>query len=196
MAKQALVFLADGFEEVEAITPIDYLRRAGVEVTTSAIFSAMNGEKQVVKGAHGIEINADTYLFEQAISGQLNIENWDAIVLPGGTEGARNLAESDELIEMIRKMLYAGKLVCVICASPAVVLAPNGFLRDRRFTCYPGFEAKVKDGQWSDERVVIDRSLITSRGPGTAADWALAIIGELVSKEAAQEIAAQVLLQG
>jgi 4-methyl-5(b-hydroxyethyl)-thiazole monophosphate biosynthesis len=194
MAKQALVFLAKGFEEVEAITPIDYLRRAGVEVTTSAIFGSMSGEKQVVKGAHGLEVNADTYLFGQAISGELNIANWDALVLPGGTDGARNLAESDELIEMIRKMLRAGKLVCAICASPAVVLAPNGFLRDRRFTCYPGLEAKVKDGQWSDERVVIDRSLITSRGAGTAADWALAIIGELVSKEAAQELAAKVLL--
>jgi 4-methyl-5(b-hydroxyethyl)-thiazole monophosphate biosynthesis len=194
MTKKALVLLADGFEEVEAVTPIDYLRRADILVTTSALYGDMNSKHQVVKGAHGIELNADTHLFAQAISGKLDIENWDAIVLPGGSNGARNLAESDELIELLRKMLSAGKLVCAICASPAVVLAPNGLLRDRRFTCYPGLEAKVQDAQWSQERVVIDRNLITSRGAGSAAEWALAIIGELLGKEAAQEIAAQVLL--
>ena len=185
MAKHALVFLADGFEEVEAITPIDYLRRAGIEVTTCSVGG------QMVKGSHGIVVQADTSL---ATQGQLKAADWDAVLLPGGIPGAPNLAASEAVSALLRDMASAGKLVCAICASPAVVLFPLGLLKERRFTCYPGFEVEVEDGSWSEERIVVDGNLITSRGAGTAADWAVSIIATLVDKETAEGIAAKVIL--
>jgi 4-methyl-5(b-hydroxyethyl)-thiazole monophosphate biosynthesis len=191
MAKHALVFLADGFEEVEAITPIDYLRRAGIEVTTCAIGASAIGSGQTVKGSHGIAIQADTSL---AALGSLKAADWDAALLPGGIPGAPNLAASEAVSGLLRDMAAAGKLVCAICASPAVVLFPLGLLKGRRFTCYPRMEAGLKDATWSEERVVIDGNLITSRGAGTAADWAIAIIGKLVDEETAKTIAAKVVL--
>ena len=185
MAKYALVFLADGFEEVEAVTPIDYLRRAGIEVTTCSVGG------QMVKGSHGIVVQADTSL---AAQGLLKATDWDAVLLPGGIPGAPNLAASEAVSALLRDMASAGKLVCAICASPAVVLSPLGLLKERRFTCYPGLETEVKEGSWSEQRVVVDGNLITSRGAGTAADWAIAIIGKLVNKETAEVIAAKVVL--
>ncbi|MDR3303909.1 MAG: DJ-1/PfpI family protein [Treponema sp.] len=188
MAKHALVFLAEGFEEVEAITPIDYLRRAGIEVTTCAVAA---GGGQTVRGSHGIAVQADTSL---AALGPLKAADWDAALLPGGIPGAPNLAASEAVSALLRDMAAAGKLVCAICASPAVVLFPLGLLKGRRFTCYPGMETGLKDATWSEERVVVDRNLITSRGAGTAADWAIAVISRLVDEEAAKAIAAKVVL--
>jgi 4-methyl-5(b-hydroxyethyl)-thiazole monophosphate biosynthesis len=191
MAKHALVFLADGFEEVEAITPIDYLRRAGIEVTTCSVgVSAIGG--QMAKGSHGIVVQADTSL---AAQGLLKATDWDAVLLPGGIPGAPNLAASEAVSALLRDMASAGKLVCAICASPAVVLSPLGLLKGRRFTCYPGLETEVKDGTWSEARVVVDENLITSRGAGTAADWAITIISKLVDEETAEVIAAKVVLK-
>lgn len=190
MAKYALVFLADGFEEVEAITPIDYLRRAGIEVTTCSVgASAVGG--QMVKGSHGIVVQADTSI---GALEPLKVTDWDAVLLPGGIPGAPNLAASEAVSALLQNMAAAGKLVCAICASPAVVLFPLGLLKGRRFTCYPGMETKVKDAIWSEERVVVDGNLITSRGAGTAADWAITIISKLVDKETAKAIAAKVVL--
>jgi 4-methyl-5(b-hydroxyethyl)-thiazole monophosphate biosynthesis len=189
MAKYALVFLADGFEEVEAITPIDYLRRAGIEVTTCTVGTPALGG-QMVKGSHGIVVQADTSL---AALG-LQATDWDAVLLPGGIPGAPNLARSEAVSALLRDMALAGKLVCAICASPAVVLFPLGLLKGRRFTCYPGMETEVKDAIWSEERVVVDGNLITSRGAGTVADWAIAIIDKLVDEKTAKAIAAKVVL--
>ncbi|MDR2419236.1 MAG: DJ-1/PfpI family protein [Treponema sp.] len=190
MAKHALVFLADGFEEVEAITPIDYLRRAGIEVTTCSVGASVAGG-QVVKGSHGIVVQADRSL---AVLEPLKAADWDAALLPGGIPGAPNLAASEAVSALLRDMALAGKLVCAICASPAVVLFPLGLLKGRRFTCYPGMETEVKEALWSEERVVVDGNLITSRGAGTAADWAIAIISKLVDEGTANAIAAKVVL--
>jgi 4-methyl-5(b-hydroxyethyl)-thiazole monophosphate biosynthesis len=184
MAKQALVFLADGFEEVEAITPIDYLRRAGVEVTTCGVGGLM------VRGSHGITVRADAGLADRPF----RAADWDAVLLPGGIPGAPNLAASERVGATLEEAASAGKLVCAICASPAVVLAPLGLLKGRRFTCYPGMEAAVADALWSGDRVVVDGNLITSRGAGTAADWALAVIAALLDERAAADLAAKALL--
>jgi len=186
MAKKAIVLLAEGFEEVEAVTPIDYLRRAGVEVTTAAISFILN-----VKGARGIKIDADTTL-----AGLVEDEDisWDAVIIPGGSNGAANLAASKQTGDLLKDMAAAGKLVCAICASPAVVLSPLGLLAGKEFTCYPGLEEKVKDGKWSDERVVVDGNIITSRGAGTSGEFAIAIIEKLLDKETAKKIADAVLL--
>jgi 4-methyl-5(b-hydroxyethyl)-thiazole monophosphate biosynthesis len=187
MTKKAIVLLADGFEEVEAVTPIDYLRRAGVEVTTAAITDSL-----IVKGRWtGLKVTADTTLNEIAKQGT---GGWDAVILPGGMPGAENLAASKETGTLLKSMAAEGKLICAICASPAVVLSPLGLLKSKKFTCYPKMEEKVKDGEWSDKRVVVDGNVITSRGAGTAGEFAVAIIEKLIDKAAAQKIADAVLL--
>ncbi|MDR3172193.1 MAG: DJ-1/PfpI family protein [Treponema sp.] len=191
MSKKAIIFLAEGFEEVEAITPIDYLRRAGIEVSTVAVGSKGTNE---VKGAHGIPVIADTSLSALAGAGRLTGASWDAVLLPGGIPGAPNLAASGELGAFLKDMAGAGKLVTAICASPAVVLFPLGLLKGRRFTGYPGTEQEVSGAQWSEGTVVIDGNIITSRGAGTAAAWATAIIGKLLDEGTAQTIASAVLL--
>jgi 4-methyl-5(b-hydroxyethyl)-thiazole monophosphate biosynthesis len=183
MAKRALIFLAEGFEEVEAVTPIDYLRRAGVEVTIAAV-----GDGEIVTGSHGIPVKATLGNLTKGAA------SWDAVILPGGMPGASNLAASKELGAFLKEMAAAGKWVCAICAAPAVVLSPLGLLAGKNFTCYPGMESQVTGALWSGDRVVIDGNIITSRGAGTAGNFAAAIIEELVSKEAGEKIAKSVLL--
>jgi 4-methyl-5(b-hydroxyethyl)-thiazole monophosphate biosynthesis len=187
MPKKALVFLAEGFEEVEAVTPIDYLRRAGVEVVVVSI-----GQAAQVQGSHGIRINADSVL--AAWERSLDPADWDAVVLPGGGKGAENLAASAAVGGFVTAMAKAGKLVCAICASPAVVLAPLGLLKSRVFTCFPGMEERVSGAFWKEDRVVSDGSLITSRGAGTAGEFAAAIAGKLLGEAEAGKLARSVLL--
>ena len=187
MTKKAIILLADGFEEVEAVTPIDYLRRAGVEVTTAAI-----GDSLTVKGRwSSLKVIADTTLAELAKGGT---SGWDAVILPGGMPGAANLAASKETGALLKEMAADGKLICAICASPALVLSTHGLLAGKKFTCYPGMEEKVKDGKWSEDRAVIDGNIITSRGAGTAGEFAIAIIEKLLDKAAGEKIAETVLL--
>ena len=182
--KKAIVLLADGFEDVEAVTPIDYLRRAGIEVVTAAISENLT----ITSRWGGIKLIADTTLSK-------NEEiNWDAVIIPGGMPGASNIAASQEANVFIKKMASDGKLVCAICASPVVVLAPLGLLNRKKFTCYPGLEEKITDGQWSDTRVIVDGNIITSRGAGTAGEFSIAIIENLLDKAAAEKIAETVLL--
>ena len=185
MAKKALVLLAEGFEEVEAVTSVDYLRRAGVEVTTAAITLFMT-----VKGARGIKVDTDTELAGLDVG----TGNWDAVIIPGGKHGAANIAASEESCKLIKNMAAAGKLICAICASPAVVLSPLGLLEGKKFTCYPGMEEKVTGGNWSGDRVVVDGNIITSRGAGTSGEFAIAIIEKLLDAAAAKKIADSVLL--
>jgi 4-methyl-5(b-hydroxyethyl)-thiazole monophosphate biosynthesis len=185
MSKKVIVLLADGFEEVEAVTPIDYLRRAGLEVTTAAI-----GKDRLVTGSHDIPLTADTTLAELAKTAGA----WDAVLLPGGGQGAANLAASKETGALVTDMAAAGKLVAAICAAPAVVLSPLGLLAGRRFTCYPGMEQKVSGAQWTDSPVVADGNIITSRAAGTAGRWAAAIADKLLGPGAGGKVAAAVLL--
>jgi 4-methyl-5(b-hydroxyethyl)-thiazole monophosphate biosynthesis len=186
MPKRAIVFLAEGFEEVEALTPVDYLRRAGVEVSTVSI-----GPDALVRGSHGIAVNADRVL---AGPGSFDPADWDAVVLPGGGRGADNLAVSTALGSFVTAMDRAGRLVCAICAAPAVVLAPLGLLRGRSFTCFPGMEERVSGAFWKEDRVVVDGNLVTSRGAGTAGEFAVAVIGKLLGEAEGEKVARSVLL--
>jgi len=188
--KSAIVLLADGFEEVEAVTPIDYLRRAGIEVTIAAVSGNLP-----VKGARGIVVDADVTLYDLLVNQQETVAIYDAIIIPGGMPGSTNIAASPEAGTLIMEMAAAGKLICAICAAPAVVLAPLGILSGKKFTCYPGMEKTVQGGRWTDERVAIDGSIITSRGAGTAGEFAAAIIGQLLGETEADRIAQAVLLQ-
>lgn len=187
MSKKAIVLLAEGFEEVEAITPVDYLRRAGVEVTIAAI-----GESAAVTGARGVSVNADMALGRQGWKSAAG--PWDAVIIPGGMPGAANLAASKEAGAFITGMAACGKWVCAICASPALVLAPLGLVAGKKFTCYPGMESKVQNGIWLEAPVVVDGNIITSRGAGTAGAFAVAIISALCGGETGAKIAQSVLL--
>ena len=173
--KKIAVLLADGFEEVEAVTPIDFLRRAGVEVLAVGVAG------KTATGSHGVTISADVELGR--LSGDM-----DGVVLPGGMPGARNIADSAAAVDLVRRALEGGKIVAAICAAPAVVLGAHGLLRGRRFTCYPGFEKEVRDAVFSPDRVVVDGNLITSRGPDTAAEFALALIEKIVGPGEAEKI--------
>lgn len=173
--KRIAVLLADGFEEVEAVTPIDFLRRAGVEV----IIAGVTGK--IVTGAHGIKITADMGADELP-------SDLDGVVIPGGMPGAQNVSDSPVAVSIIQKHFNSGKVIAAICAAPAVVLGSHGLLKGRKYTCYPGYEKDVKDGTFCHESVVNDGNLLTSRGPGTAARFALALIERLAGKEEANKI--------
>ncbi|MDR2510004.1 MAG: DJ-1/PfpI family protein [Spirochaetaceae bacterium] len=188
MTKKVFVFLADGFEEVETITPIDFLRRAGAEVTTVSI-----SDLPLVNGAHSVVIAADKRISE--FSGDA-----DAIVLPGGMPGAVNLAESRELDAIIRRFHAEEKLICAICAAPSRVLAAKGLLAGRKCACYPGSEADLpkdlpESPLWQEDAVVIDGHFITSRSAGSAPQFSLAIIERLFGRAKEDEVARQLLLR-
>ncbi|PKH04109.1 DJ-1 family protein [Psychromonas sp. MB-3u-54] len=173
--KKVAILVADGFEEVEVITPVDFLRRAGIEVIITSI-GALN-----VTGCHNIVIHADTTL--DALGDDL-----DGIILPGGMPGASNLAQSEMLIAFIRKMNNSNKLLAAICAAPALVLGKARLLNGRQFTCYPGFEKKITGANFRTESVVLDGNILTSRGPGTAAEFAILIIEYLLGIDAANAV--------
>ena len=187
MTKKAIVLLADGFEDVEAVTPVDYLRRAGVEVTTVSVSQTLT----VTSRWGGIKMTADTALTEFIAQGY---DSFDAVILPGGIPGAHNLAASKETEELLMKMAADGKLICAICAAPVVVLYPMGLLDGKNFTCYPGLEEKASSGKWLQDKVVIDGNIITSRSAGTAGLFSIAIIEKLLDEAAGKKIAETVLL--
>ena len=187
MEKTAIALLAEGFEEVEAVTPIDYLRRAGVAVTVAAL-----GKEIAVKGARGVTILADATLADLATPGKADA--WDAVVVPGGLPGAANIAASPEARALIRRMAAAGKLVCAICASPVVALAPLGVLDGKKFACYPGMEKNALGGEWVEAPVAVDGNLVTASGAGASGLFSLAIVAALLGEAKADEIARAVLL--
>ena len=198
MAKNVIVLLAEGFEEVEAITPVNYLRRAGLEVTSAAVGQKGAGaEALLVRGSRGIPIAADTALENLAAEQKLRPADWDAVVIPGGLPGADNLAASPETGAFLKAMAAAGKLVCAICSAPARVLAPLGLLAGKRYTCFPGEEANVTvtDAEWTQDRVVVDGNIITSRSAGTTGEFACAIIAKLVGEDEAKKLAERILLK-
>ncbi len=177
MRKRALIILADGFEEIEAVNAIDILRRAGIEVTTAGI----NGIK--VQGSHGITVIADKLLTSVVK------ENFDACILPGGSPGAKNLASSEKVNSIIKQMNKNGKIIAAICAAPAIALAPLGILQNKTATCYPGMQEKFsQETIYKEKAVVIDGNIITSRGPGTALPFALAIVEKLSGKKTCKKL--------
>ena len=174
---RVLVPLAEGFEEIEAVTIVDLLRRAGIEVETAAL-----GARRVT-GSHGIAVEADRSLDEVAQS------DYDMIVLPGGMPGAEHLKNDARLVAMLRRQASAGRWNAAICAAPGV-LAHAGLLDGAAATSYPGFlSAQSAPGlRLSEAPVVVDGRVVTSRGPGTAIDFALALIGLLEGPDAVRAV--------
>ncbi len=177
-----LVHLATGFEEIEALTVVDLLRRAEIEVN----LVSTTGEKQV-KGCHNIAIEADILIED------VKYEECDMIVLPGGLPGAFGLRDHAILTEQIKNFAAEGKGIAAICAAP-LVLGCAGVLNGKKATIYPGMEEHLTGATPIKEKVVKDGNMITSQGPATAMVFALAIVEHFVGKEKAEEIGKGLLL--
>lgn len=173
--KHVIVPLADGFEEIEAVAVIDILRRAGVTVTVAGVGG------QSVKGSHGIRIVCDRPIEA------CDPSSADAIVLPGGMPGAVNLGKNTHVTGAIHHMYEAGKLLGAICAAPTV-LAAEGILDGRRATSHPAHADQMAGCDYVEEPVVVDGTLITSRGAGTAVAFAAALVERLVDADTARGI--------
>lgn len=169
------VFLANGFEEIEALATVDILRRAGVEVVTVGVGSTMP------VGAHGIAVCAD--IAENA----LNLDTIDGIVLPGGMPGTTNLEASATVQEAVAYAAERGLLMAAICAAPSI-LGHGGYLCGKQATCYPGFESELTEAIVCQSGVVTDGNIITASGAGVAVDFALELVRYLVSAETADTI--------
>ncbi|TPE49625.1 DJ-1/PfpI family protein [Maribrevibacterium harenarium] len=179
----ALVAIANGSEDIEAVTIIDVLRRGGVDVTVASVHDV----KQVI-AARGCRIEADVLLSE--VAGKL----FDAVVLPGGMPGAEHLRDSKALIDLIEQHDIQDALIAAICAAPALVLGTHGFVMDKQATCYPGFEEHLKGAEYlTDEPIVMDGNIITAQGPAMAMAFSLAVLANLEGYEKAQEVASGLL---
>ncbi|MBD5265954.1 MAG: DJ-1/PfpI family protein [Duncaniella sp.] len=182
--EKTYVFLADGFEEIEALATVDLLRRAGIHVETVSINPTL-----AVRGAHDIEVAADIMLADCPEGARMYI-------VPGGMPGAKNLADNPKVCQILTAQHEAGGKIAAICAAPAVVLAPLGIINEYEATCYPGFEEGVTAGgaHHKNQRVVVDRNIITANGPSSAVPFALTIIEALKGQDAADKVAAGILL--
>jgi protein deglycase len=178
MSKTAIIILADGFEEMEAITPIDLLRRAGINVTLLGLTSTG------VRGSHDIVIKADM-LFDEFK------EQFDALILPGGP-GHKNLLVSQKVLELI-VLANKNRLLCAaICAAP-VIFGKAGILTGKKATCFPGMESGLVGAMFIEKNTVFDENIITSRGAGTAVDFSLEIITYLTNKATTDSVAKKIV---
>jgi len=178
MKKKAIAILADGFEEIEAVTIINTLRRAGIKVIICGLGT------DLVKGSREITISADKLLEESDLASE-----YDACVLPGGMPGAENLAGSDIVKELLTKMHAQGKVIAAICASPALVLSSTGILNNKSATCFPGMRGNFSSSTtYKEDNVVIDGNIITSKGPATAMEFSLSIVEVLCDKDIACKV--------
>ena len=175
------VFLAEGFEEVEALTPVDVLRRAGCAVQTVGIGG------RVVRGSPGTAVQADI------TDDEARLDDIEMAVLPGGMPGAQNLERSPVVQRALEQCLAHGKYLAAICAAP-FILGHKGVLSGKKATCYPGFEKELKGARVTGAQTEVDGSIITGRGPGAAMAFALTLVKILVNQEKAEELAAAMCL--
>ncbi|ELY2854443.1 protein deglycase YajL [Cronobacter dublinensis] len=187
MSASALVCLAPGTEETEAVTTIDLLVRGGIKVTTASV--ASDGDLTIAC-SRGVRLLADAPLVEVADG------DFDVIVLPGGLKGAEAFRDSPLLVETVRQFHLSGRIVAAICAAAGTVLVPHELFPIGNMTGFPALKETIPEEQWQDKRVVWDPrvNLLTSQGPGTAIDFALKIIDLLVGREKAHEVAGQLVM--
>ncbi|MDE6352122.1 MAG: DJ-1/PfpI family protein [Muribaculaceae bacterium] len=180
---RSFLFLANGFEEIEALTVVDVMRRAGMNVNTVSI----NKDKKVT-GAHGIVVEADTLFADN------DYANCEWLICPGGMPGATHLHEYKPLAELLTKHNDNGGKIAAICAAPAVVLAPLGILDGKEATCYPGFEDKMGKALHIGVQVAALDTIITANGPASASKFALAIVANSMGDGIAREVANGMLI--
>ena len=181
--KRTAILFAEGYEEVEALTVVDLLRRAKIGCDIVAVDDGVE-----VTGSHGIRVGADKTL------SQLVMEEYDGLILPGGLRGVNNLAEDERVIDMLRRFAAAGRLTAAICAGPTV-LAKAGLLQGRKACCYPGMHPHHTGAVACTDAVVPDGSIITSRGLGTAIPFALALVAYFCGEKQAQALAKSIVFQ-
>lgn len=180
MKKTAIIF-ANGLEEVEALTTVDLLRRAGIGCDIVSLSGA-----ETVEGSHHIGIRAD-----RTFDGT-DFSAYDGVILPGGMPGTKHLADDGRVIALLREFAAAGKLTAAICAAPTV-LAKAGLLDGKRAVCYPGMEGQLTGAVAGTESVAVDGTVITSRGVGTAIDFALALVAYFEGPEKAKALAESIV---
>lgn len=187
MSASALICLAPGCEETEAVTTIDLLVRAGIRVTSASVASDGNLS---ITCSRGVKLLADAPLVNLADG------DFDAIILPGGLKGAECLRDSPLLVETVRQFHLSGRLVAAICAAPGMVLIHHDIFVLGNMTGFPGLKETIPPERWMDKRCYYDPrvKLLTSQGPGTSIDFALKIIELLAGKEKAADVAAQLVL--
>ena len=189
--KGVFLFLAEGFEEIEALATVDILRRGGVDVKTVSI-----NHYRTVRGAHGIPVVADWERDEFDGCVILGSSPEDVMIFPGGLPGASNLAEDEYLMALAMKHFSEGGTVAAICAAPGLVVSQLPDLEGKKFTCYDGFEeALMAEGaEYTGEPAVTDGNLITGRGPGCAIRFALEILKKIKGEEVAEQVEAGLLV--
>lgn len=175
------IFLADGFEDIEGLTVVDLMRRAQIDIQTVSI-----KDTKEVQTSHGITLLTDRTF------GEKDFSDADMLVLPGGMPGTRYLGEYQPLTELLNDFYGKGGKVAAICAAPSV-FAALGFLKGRKATSYPSFMDKLDGADTTEESVAVDGNVTTSRGLGTAIDFALSLISQLCGEEKAEEIAASIV---
>ncbi len=180
--KQVAIFLADGFEEIEALGTIDILRRAEIQVVSVSIT-----DSKTVTGAHRVSVLADKTFSE------VDFSEIDALILPGGMPGAKNLNEHAGIRKTLVEFAAQNKDVAAICAAP-MVLANAGLLESKKATCYPGFEKELKNAVHTGEKVTVDGKIITGKGPGAVFDFALQLVEVYRGKSVRDEVAKGLLL--
>ncbi|MBI3608852.1 MAG: DJ-1/PfpI family protein [Nitrospirae bacterium] len=180
---RVLVPLASGFEEIEAVTIIDILRRANVEVTVAGTIDGP------IIGSRRVPLIPDTTL--DAVAD----DPFDMVVLPGGGEGTANLRRDPRITSLVKRQADRGGYLAAICAAP-IVLADAGLLTHKRVTSYPSYRSQITTGEYLTDRVVVDGRLVTSRSPGTALEFALTLVELLVGSDESRRIARDVLAQG
>lgn len=181
--KESYLFLAEGFEEIEALTPVDVMRRAGMKVNTVSITSSRQ-----VKGAHGVIVTTDL-VYDPVL-----FTDPDWLLLPGGMPGASNLYDFAPLQGLLRNHKADGGNIAAICAAPAVVLGQLGLLKGEKATCYPGFEQLCTGAEMIDAPVVVSNNLVLGNGPANALKWALAIVDKSLGNNAKDSVATGMLL--
>lgn len=181
--KESFIFLADGFEEIEAMSVIDVLRRAEMPVKTVSISSS-----EYVTGAHGVTVKADAVFDKELLSDP----EW--LILPGGMPGATNLYEHEQLREILFHHNDKKKKIAAICAAPAVVLGQLGIINGKKATCYPGFENLCTGAEMINSPVVVSENIVCGNGPANALLWALSIVKVTHDEKFAHNIASGMLL--
>lgn len=182
MSKKILVPIAHGTEEMEVVTIIDIMVRAGFDVTVASADS--NGDT-LITASRGVKLTADCLLVDIAD------HQYDAILLAGGVQGAESFRDSTLLVEMIKQHTYEGRLLGAICAAPAVVLQHHQIYPQALMTCHPNFKHVIPEQNWRERRVTIDVNcnLVTSQGPGTALEFSMEIVTQFLGKEEAWKVA-------
>ncbi|KAJ53458.1 4-methyl-5(b-hydroxyethyl)-thiazole monophosphate biosynthesis [Clostridium tetanomorphum] len=174
--KRLILFLAEGFEEIEALTVVDVLRRTGLVCHICG-----TGEEELIKGAHNIQVKSDVNI------DCIKVDSYDGIILPGGMPGAENLKEDYRVIEILRKFNEEGKIIAAICAAP-IVLQEASIITGKHVTSYPSFEEEFKNSNYLEDPVVQEDNIITSRGPATVFEFVFKILENFITTKEIQQL--------